>query len=150
MRWLMSNPEETDPAAARSREVDTRGVLLSGFGLAAGLIASLVLMWGLFRVLEKRQERVDKPLPPQVVINLKRIPPEPRLEPDPLALRRELRAQEDALLKSYGWVDRTAGSVHIPIDRAMEIVLERGVPGGKPMAAGAPAPAAMPNGAQPK
>ena len=146
----MRNPEETDPSAARSREVDTRGVLLSGFWLAAGLIASLVAMWGLFRVLEKRQERVDKPLPSQVVVNLKRIPPEPRLEPDPLALRRELRAEEDALLKSYGWVDRTAGSVHIPIDRAMEIVLERGVPGGKPMAAGAPAPAAMPNGAQPK
>ena len=146
----MSNPEETDPSAARSREVDTRGVLLSGFGLAAALIASLVAMWGLFRVLEKRQERVDKPLPSQVVVNLKRIPPEPRLEPDPLALRSELRAQEDALLKSYGWVDRTAGSVHIPIDRAMEIVLERGVPGGKPMAAAAPLPAATPNGAQPK
>jgi hypothetical protein len=137
----MSNPKETDPSAARSREVNTRGVLLSGFWLAAGLIVSLVAMWGVFRVLEKRQERVDKPLPPQVVVNLKRIPPEPRLEPDPLALRRDLRAQEDALLKSYGWVDRTAGSVHIPIDRAMEIVLERGVPGGKPMAAGPPAPA---------
>ena len=144
----MSNPNETDPPAARSREVDTRGVLLSGFGLAAGLIAALVAMWGVFRVLEKRQERVDKPLPPQVVVNLKRIPPEPRLEPDPLALRRELRTQEDALLKSYGWVDRTAGSVHIPIDRAMEIVLERGVPGGKPMAPAAPA-AQAPTGQRP-
>ena len=133
----MSKPKETDPSAARSREVDIRGVVLFGFWLAAGTIAALVAMWGLFRVLEKRQERVDKPLPPQVVINLKRIPPEPRLEPDPLDLRRELRAQEDALLKSYGWVDRTAGSVHIPIDRAMEIVLERGVPGGKAMAAAA-------------
>src|SRR5713101_6222968 len=147
----MDKPSSTDPAAARSRDVDIRGVVLFGFGLAVGLIASLVAMWGLFRLLEKRQERVDKPLPPQVVVNLKRIPPEPRLEPDPLALRRELRAQEDALLNSYGWVDRTAGSVHIPIDRAMEIVLERGVPGGKPMAAAAvPAPAGMPNGAQPK
>ncbi len=133
----MSNPKEIDPSAARSREVDTRGVLLSGFGLAAGMIAALVAMWGLFRVLEKHQERVDKPLPPQVVVNLKRIPPEPRLEPDPLALRRELRSEEDALLKSYGWVDRTAGTLHIPIDRAMEILLERGVPGGKAMAAAA-------------
>jgi hypothetical protein len=141
MRWLMDKTSPTDPAAARRREVDIRGVLLFGFWLAAGTIAALVGMLGLFRVLEKYQERLDKPLPPQVVVNLKRIPPEPRLEPDPLALRRELRAQEDALLKSYGWVDRTAGSVHIPIDRAMEIVLERGVPGGKPMAAGAPAPA---------
>jgi hypothetical protein len=139
----MSDPTATGPTAARSREVDTRGVVLSGCWLAVGLIVSLVAMWGLFRVLEKRQERVDKPLPPQVVVNLKRIPPEPRLEPDPLALRRELRSQEDALLKSYGWVDRAAGSVHIPIDRAMEIILERGVPGGKPIAAGAAPPPAM-------
>jgi len=65
-----------------------------------------------------------------------------------LALR-SLRAEEDALLKSYGWVDRTAGSVHIPIDRAMEIVLDRGVPGGKPMAAGAPAPAPATSGQKP-
>jgi hypothetical protein len=147
----MDKPKPTDPAAARSREVDIRGVLLFGFWLAAGTIATLVAMLGLFRLLEKYQERVDKPLPPQVLVNLKRIPPEPRLEPDPLILRRQLRAQEDALLKSYGWVDRSAGSVHIPIDRAMEIVLERGVPGGKPMAAAAaPAPAGIPNGAQPK
>ena len=146
----MDKPSSTDPAAARSRDVDIRGVVLFGFWLGAGTIAALFAMWGLFRVLEKRQERVDKPLPPQVVVNLKRIPPEPRLEPDPLALRREVRAQEDALLKSYGWVDRTAGSVHIPIDRAMEIVLERGVPGGKPMAAGAaPTPPQAPAGQRP-
>ena len=144
----MSNPNSTDPAAPRSRDVDIRGVLLSGFGLAAGIFAALVASWGLFRVLEKRQGRVDKPLPPQVMVNLKRIPPEPRLEPNPLALRSELRAQEDALLKSYGWVDRTAGSVHIPIDRAMEIVLERGGPGGKPLAPAA-APAQAPAGQRP-
>jgi hypothetical protein len=146
----MDKPSSTDPAVARGREVDTRGALLSGVWLAAGLLVVLVAMLGLFRLLEKHQERVDRPLPPQVVVNLKRIPPEPRLEPDPLALRRELRAQEDALLKSYGWVDRTAGSVHIPIDRAMEIVLERGVPGGKAMAAGAaPAPPQAPAGQRP-
>ncbi len=147
----MNKTNSTDSAVARSRDVDTRRVLLFGFWLGAGTIVALVAMLGLFRFLEKHQERADKPLPPQVVVNLKRIPPEPRLEPDPLALRRELRAQEDALLKSYGWVDRTARSVHIPIDRAMEIVLERGVPGGKPMPAGAPASAVpIPNGAQPK
>ncbi len=66
-----------------------------------------------------------------------RLPPEPRLQTNPREDLRDLRAQEDAILNSYGWVDRAAGSVHIPIDRAMEIVLERGIPGGKPMAAGA-------------
>lgn len=41
---------------------------------------------------------------------------------------RELRAQEDAWLSSYGWIDEAAGTVHIPIERAMELMLESGFP----------------------
>ena len=35
---------------------------------------------------------------------------------------------EDNELYSYGWVDEKAGTVHIPIDRAMELLVERGLP----------------------
>jgi len=138
----MDSTKPTGPTVRRRRDVDVRGVFLFGLFLAVGGVVTTIAMWGLFRVLEKRQEGTDKLLPPQVVVSLRRTPPEPRLERDPLAPRRALRAEEDARLKSYGWIDRTAGKVRIPIDRAMEIVLERGIPGGKPMAAGAPAPAA--------
>jgi len=132
----MHDTRDPDPAVARSRDVNVRGVLLFGFWLLVGSIAAVVAMFGLFRMLEKGQERSDKLLPPQVAVSLQRTPPEPRLEPDPLALRRELHAAEDAQLKSYGWVDRPSGVVRIPIARAMELLLERGVPGGKPMPAG--------------
>jgi hypothetical protein len=37
-----------------------------------------------------------------------------------------LRREEDAILTSYGWVDRQAGVVRIPIDVAMKQVLEEG------------------------
>jgi hypothetical protein len=60
--------------------------------------------------------------------------PQPRLEVKPGATLAELRAAEDADLNSSGWVDRTAGTVRIPIDRAMQLILERGLPevgGGK-------------------
>jgi hypothetical protein len=40
----------------------------------------------------------------------------------------ELRAAEDGDLNSCGWVDRNAGIVRIPIDRAMQLILERGLP----------------------
>jgi cytochrome c oxidase cbb3-type subunit III len=40
----------------------------------------------------------------------------------------ELRTAEDAVLHSYGWVDRAAGIVRMPIDRAMEVLAERGLP----------------------
>ncbi len=35
-------------------------------------------------------------------------------------------------LESYGWVDRKAGVVHIPVDRAMDLVVQGGSPGAKP------------------
>lgn len=38
------------------------------------------------------------------------------------------RAREDAELSSYGWIDQTTGVVRIPIDRAMELIAQRGLP----------------------
>src|SRR5712692_7832499 len=39
-----------------------------------------------------------------------------------------LRAQEDATLYHYGWVDEKAGVAHIPIQRAIDLTVERGLP----------------------
>jgi hypothetical protein len=54
--------------------------------------------------------------------------PAPRLQVDPAADLIELRAREDARLHTYGWVDKKAGVIHIPIERAMDLVLQRGFP----------------------
>jgi hypothetical protein len=54
--------------------------------------------------------------------------PQPRLEVKPGAGLAGLRAAEDADLNSYGWIDRNAGTVRIPIKRAMQLLLERGLP----------------------
>src|SRR5947207_2842737 len=52
----------------------------------------------------------------------------PRLQISPSEDLKALRAHEEQELMTYGWVNRTAGVVHIPIDRAMELLLERGLP----------------------
>jgi hypothetical protein len=57
-----------------------------------------------------------------------RLPPEPRLQTNPRADLAELREREDRALNTYSWVDRNAGIVRIPIDRAMSLTLERGLP----------------------
>jgi hypothetical protein len=54
--------------------------------------------------------------------------PQPRLEVKPGASLAEFRAAEDADLNSYGWIDRNAGTIRIPIDRAMQLILARGLP----------------------
>jgi hypothetical protein len=53
---------------------------------------------------------------------------EPPLQEAPAAELAKLRAEEDAKLNSYDWVDRRAGVVRIPIDRAMALVLKKGLP----------------------
>ena len=53
---------------------------------------------------------------------------EPPLRINPLADLQALRAEEEKVLSSYGWVDQDAGIVHIPIDRAMDLLLEQGLP----------------------
>lgn len=36
------------------------------------------------------------------------------------------RQEEQALLAGYGWVERDRGVVHVPIERAMELLTQRG------------------------
>ncbi len=59
-------------------------------------------------------------------------PPEPRLQPDPVAENDQMRETEAQRLHSYGWVDRQAGTAHIPIDRAMDLLAQRGIPARPP------------------
>ena len=40
------------------------------------------------------------------------------------AAPRELRAQQLSRIREYRWVDRQAGTVAIPIERAMELIVE--------------------------
>ncbi len=53
---------------------------------------------------------------------------EPVLQIDPVADWNAYKTQEDELLNSYGWVDKAAGIARIPIDRAIEITAQQGLP----------------------
>ena len=53
---------------------------------------------------------------------------EPVLQIDPVADLRAYQAQEAELLNSYGWVSKRAGIARIPIERAIEITAQQGLP----------------------
>jgi hypothetical protein len=55
-------------------------------------------------------------------------PPAPVLQVDPRSDLAAFRAEEDARLSSYGWIDRGKGVVHIPIARAMAEIAAKGIP----------------------
>lgn len=64
--------------------------------------------------------------PDQVTGRRGAMPPAPRLEADPVADGAAYRSREAALLARYGWVDRSAGIVRMPVGEAMRVSAERG------------------------
>jgi hypothetical protein len=54
--------------------------------------------------------------------------PNPKLEEDERGQLDDIRTNEDKTLYSYGWVDEKAGTVHVPIERAMDLLVQRGLP----------------------
>lgn len=55
-------------------------------------------------------------------------PPAPRLQVDPSQDLQEMRRRDAAALDTYAWTDRGRGLVRVPIERAMELLLEQGLP----------------------
>ena len=107
-------------------DVAARPVLFA----AIALVVLLVVVAGgqllLLRHYERRAAGRDAPAAALVEA---RTPPEPRLLPDPRGALLELRAEEDALLHGYGWVNREAGIVRIPIERAIDVLAAGKAPG---------------------
>jgi hypothetical protein len=80
-------------------------------------------VWWFYRYLRTEDQRRD--VRRSLVESSPPIPPRPRLQVDPSADFQEYLRGQQQILKSYGWVSRPDGRVHIPIDRAMELVVER-------------------------
>ena len=109
-------------------DVDIRAILLFGAGLIVAAVLIHLLVYVLFRYFDVREAQRVTPQYPLAIAQENRVPPEPRLQTNPRQDLADLRAKEDELLNSYGWVDRNAGIVRIPIDEAIRLTLQRGLP----------------------
>ena len=54
--------------------------------------------------------------------------PSPRLEEDERGQLNGIRLKEEQTLSTYDYIDKNAGTVRIPIDRAMDLIVQRGLP----------------------
>ena len=109
-------------------DVNFRAILAFGAGMIVVAVGIYFLVWLLFGYFTAREARRVPPEYPLAASQGERVPPEPRLQTSPREDLRDLRAGEDAVLDSYGWVDRNAGVVRIPIDEAIRLTLQRGLP----------------------
>jgi hypothetical protein len=111
-----------------TRDVSMRWMVISGVILVLLLIAAFVTMRWTFDLFEAREARRQSEPATLVSDPGPGRPPEPRLQANPRLELQEMRAEENEVLQSYGWVDRDQGVARMPIDEAMKIVVQRGLP----------------------
>jgi hypothetical protein len=128
------------------RDIRNADVLYFLIGLAIAVVFVYFIAKGLFWYLDTRYETGQPPVSPLVSAapsDTRRIPPQfgnnyekylqqdfpaPQLEVNERTELNDIRLREEDTLSSYGWVDQKSGTVRIPIDRAMDLVVERGLP----------------------
>jgi hypothetical protein len=130
----------------------------------SGLIIHFVVT-GVYHELEKRNQEQQAPVSPLVTNvpqDTRHIPPNyktdaestdyekylkanfpaPQLETDERTQLNTIITKQEETLNSYGYIDQKAGTVHIPIERAMDLIAQRGLPArGQTVLAGATATA---------
>jgi len=77
-------------------------------------------------LIEQSKATTEQPYPLASTTDA-RLPPEPRLQQFPRNEYYQFHVTEQQKLESYGWVNKDAGIVHIPIEDAMRLTLERGL-----------------------
>src|SRR3984893_2930929 len=134
--------EETKHDHAEERyehqDLSAQGIYAFLVSLIVGGIVVYLAIWGFYNFMEARQRAHQPPPNPLVkqvetdtrIVSPEEIQqfPEPRLETNERVEIKDFRLKEEQTLNSYGWVDQKAGVVRIPVERAMELLAQRGLP----------------------
>jgi hypothetical protein len=145
-----NKPEEVDASKGyEASDVRVSGILVFLVALSIFAVVTAALAYGVGKVLDARMAKEDGPpskwtktvdvrqlgsMPnsPELqnkVATLMQQYPTPRLQTDDGAQDvADLHAREDLLLNNYSWVDQSQGKVRIPIERAMDLIAQRGLP----------------------
>jgi len=138
-----SNPE----TAFEREDLSTRGVFVFMIGLAIVGIVIYFIIVGMYSFLDRyehEQMTTASPLAPSSEVSSRRIVYDPDhndyvqqkfkengaplLEHNERGEFKSFLLQQEDQLNSYGWVDQQAGVAHIPIERAMDLIVDRGLP----------------------
>jgi len=120
-------------------DIGAAGVLYFLLGLLVAGLFIFFLVDGIYSYLDKRSEAEQAPVNPLVTnapADTRLIPkdypqtefPNPRLETDERGQLNSIRLKEEQMLSTYDYIDKNAGTVRIPIDRAMDLIAQRGLP----------------------
>lgn len=108
-------------------DVNVRAILWFVAVLTAIAVVINIAMWGMFESLawyERRNEPYVTPLTRPAGQPF----PQPTLQTTPWTDLRQFRTEQHNYLHSYGWVDEKLGVARLPIAKAKELLLQRGLP----------------------
>jgi hypothetical protein len=125
------------------RDIGVSTVVYFLVGLTVALIVSFFVVGGIYRFLThhfEAQQPAVSPLVANAPVDTRKLPdddyekylhknfPEPQLETNERTELNNIRLHEEETLSTYDYVDKSAGTVRIPIDRAMDLLVQRGLP----------------------
>lgn len=125
---------ENSSVSFEPQDVKAETILKYLGALLLTVLASMLIVWGVYRALTARDARSTSYVSPLRQAVGRMLPPEPRLQGapghqiSPQEELRQTRAEAEATLSSYSWVDEKTGIARIPIDEAMKLLAERGLP----------------------
>jgi hypothetical protein len=119
-------PSKSSDAGHELTDLSPRKIALFAITLAATIFLVFLVAYALFGYFDNVWLKNQVALSPLSFI--REPTPEPHLLVRPGNDLKAMRADEDLILNSYDWVDKEKGVARIPIDRAMEIIAQRGLP----------------------
>ncbi len=122
---MPDEPERRNPDVGYE-EHDIRAVAVTGTGLVIlfGTLLVVFAMWFLFDFLKKSR---PEPSPRAELAPGYAQLRQPVLQVQPRSDLASLRAYEDRILNGYTWADQAHGKVILPIEKAMDEVVKRGL-----------------------
>jgi hypothetical protein len=95
-------------------------------GMAIVLIATGIVCWGLFRFFSAHA--VDQAATDSPFADTRQLPLGPQLQVNPREDWLKFRAAQEQSLQTYAWENRSAGTVRVPIEVAMDLLVKKGLP----------------------
>lgn len=119
------NPQATAPGY-ETRDANVGGVFNFLVALGIVLVVTALVSWGLFRYFSAHA--LDQAASDSPFADTRQLPLGPQLQVNPREDWLKFREQQEQALETYAWENRSAGTVRVPIEVAMDLLVKKGVP----------------------
>jgi len=140
------NASATTPGY-ETRDANAGGVFKFLVALGIVLVVAGLVCWGLFRYFSAHA--VDRAASDSPFADTRQLPLGPQLQVNPREDWLKFRDEQEQALETYAWENRSAGTVRVPIEVAMELLVKKGLPvQGEPQAQPADSKKQAPEGSK--